>query len=67
MIPKEREYLSWQYCWDLNDIQKAVDTHDPEWQGLVSLQQIISITFDTNHGCYVVFWIAYEFKEADDE
>lgn len=64
MIPQEQEYLSWQYCRDLNDIQKAVDTHDPEWQGLESLHQIISITFDPNHGCYVVFWICKE--EMDD-
>lgn len=52
------EYLMWQYCKDPNDIQKAIEEEDSDWEGLKSLQQIISITYDTNHGCYVVFWIA---------
>ena len=55
----EMERLRWQYCKDPNDIQKAVDTKDPDWEGLESLHQIISITWDTNHMCYVVFWITY--------
>lgn len=62
MIPTEESYLVWQYCKDLNDIQQAVDTKDPNWEGLEDLHQIISITYDTNHGCYVVFWIAYRDK-----
>lgn len=59
MIPKEYEYLMWQYCKDPNDITRAVGEQDPDWEGLESLHQIISITYDTNHRCYVVFWIAY--------
>ena len=59
MIPDENCYLMWQYCKDLNDIQKAIYTKDENWNGLESLNQIISITYDMNHGCYVVFWVAY--------
>ena len=59
MIPDEDCYLMWQYCHDPNDIGKAIKEHDEDWVGLESLHQIISITYDTNHGCYVVFWIAY--------
>lgn len=58
MIPKEYEYLMWQYCKDPNDIDKAIEEGDPNWEGLKSLHQIISITYDSNFGCYVVFWIA---------
>lgn len=59
MIPDEDFYLMWQYCHDPNDINRAIKEHDEDWEGLESLHQIISITYDTNHGCYVVFWIAY--------
>lgn len=48
--------IMWQYCRDPNDINKAMDKHDENWEGLTSAEQIISITYDTNHGCYVVFW-----------
>ena len=61
-------YLMWQYCKDPNDIQKVIDTKDGNWEGLESLHQIISITYDMNHGCYVVFWIAYrDMREVQDE
>lgn len=65
MIPKECEYLMWQYCKDLNDIEKAIEKRDENWEGLESLHQIISITYDTNHGCYVVLWIGYR-KGVDE-
>ncbi len=52
-------YLMWQYTNDPNDIDNAIKEHDENWEGLESLHQIKSITYDTNHGCYVVFWIAY--------
>ena len=58
MIPNKESYLMWQYTNNPNDIQEAIITKDPNWEGLESLHQIISITYDTNHGCYVVFWIA---------
>lgn len=64
MIPDENYYLMWQYCKDPNDIQNAIKNKDVDWEGLESLHQIISITYDPNHGCYVVFWIAY--KEEKD-
>lgn len=66
MMPDEQAYLMWQYCKDLNDIQKAIDGKDENWEGLESLHQIISITFDTNHNCYVVIWIAYREAEEGD-
>ena len=46
----------WQYAVNLNDINDAIMTDDADWEGLHSAEQIISITYDTNHGCYVVFW-----------
>ena len=46
----------WQYCKDPNDIDKAIEERDPDWEGLDSADKIISITFDTNHMNYVVFW-----------
>ena len=66
MIPDEDCYLMWQYCHDPNDIDKAIKEHDEDWEGLESLHQIISITYDTNHGCYVVFWIAYRGNRNED-
>lgn len=51
-----RDHINWQYCHDPNDINTAIDSRDPNWEGLYSPSQIISITYDTNHGCYVVFW-----------
>ena len=54
------EYLMWQYCKDPNDINKAIKERDENWEGLESLHQIIGITYDTNHGCFVVFWIVNE-------
>ncbi len=67
MIPSEESYLMWQYFHDPNDIQKAIDEKDENWEGLEDLHQIISITYDMNHGCYVVFWIAYrDIKEVTE-
>lgn len=48
--------INWQYCKDPNDINNAILHGDTNWEGLVSSSDIISITYDTNHGCYVVFW-----------
>lgn len=48
--------IMWQYCRDPNDINTAIIEHNDNWEGLTSADQIISITWDTNHGCYVAFW-----------
>ena len=52
----DKKYVMWQYCKDLNDINDAILTEDENWEGLKSADQIISITWDSNHGLYVVFW-----------
>ena len=49
-------FVDWQYCNDPNNINEAIKTKDENWEGLTSADDIISITYDTNHGCYVVFW-----------
>lgn len=54
---KSKKYIMWQYVKDLNDINNAILTEDESWEDLKSAEQIISITYDTNHGCYVVIWI----------
>ena len=48
--------IMWQYTHDPNDINDAIKNKDEDWEGLTSADKIISITYDTNHGCYVVFW-----------
>lgn len=48
--------VNWQYVKDPNDINDAIANHDENWEGLIDANDIISITYDTNHGCYVVFW-----------
>ena len=48
--------VNWQYCNDPNDINEAIKTRDEDWEGLTSANDIISIAYDTNHGCYVIFW-----------
>lgn len=48
--------IVWAYCRDLNDINTAILLQDEDWEGLRDASQIISITYDSNHGCYVVFW-----------
>ena len=47
--------INWQYCKNLNDISKAIKEKDENWDGITA-DNIISITYDSNHGCYVVFW-----------
>ena len=50
--------LNWQYCSDPNDINQAITEKDMNWEGLRTARDIVSITYDTNHGCYVVFWVS---------
>lgn len=47
--------ISWQYVRNLNEIDEAIRTKDENWCG-VTAENIFSITYDSNHGCYVVFW-----------
>lgn len=54
---KPKKFIMWQYAKDLNDINNAIVTEDKNWEGLHSAEQIISITYDTNHRSYVVFWL----------
>lgn len=57
--------INWQHCKNLNDVNTAILENDENWAGLTSADQIISITFDTNHMCYVVTW---KYKtEVNDE
>lgn len=48
--------INWQYCKNLNDINTAILKNDDDWVGLTSADQIISITYNTDHMCYVVIW-----------
>lgn len=48
--------IGWQYCKDPNDINEAIMFRDMNWDSLKSAEQIISITYDYNQNCYVVFW-----------
>lgn len=56
MKNESKKYIMWQYVKDLNDINNAILTEDENWDGLKSAEQIISITYNINHGCYEVFW-----------
>lgn len=56
--------INWQYVKNPNEINKAIKSHDENFDGLTDASQIISITYDTNHACYVVFW---RMKEGDEK
>lgn len=43
----QAKLVKWQYCKNLNDINKAILQNDQDWEELKSAEQIISITFDT--------------------
>lgn len=49
--------IMWQYCQNLNDINKAIEERNPEWEGLISAKQIISVSFDKRQGAYLVVWM----------
>ena len=53
----EVKTISWNYCKDPNEINRAIMSGDENWYGITA-ENIISITWDGNHGCYVVFWRA---------
>lgn len=52
--------LNWQSFTNPNDINTAIAKQDKDWYSLKNAEQIVSITYDTNHNCYVVFWIVEE-------
>ena len=56
MIQDCQKIVHFQYCKDPNKINDVIINGDSNWDGLKSAVQIISISYDTNHGCYVVFW-----------
>lgn len=53
------ERIAWNYCKDPNDINDAIIdalwNKSFDWHGITA-ENIISITWDSNQGCYVVFW-----------
>lgn len=53
------KYISWNYCKDPNDINDAIKeaiwNKGFDWDGIAA-DNIISITWDSHQGCYVVFW-----------
>ena len=53
---KTKQFISWQYCNDPNKINEAIKKEDENWEGLRSAEQIISISWNPNQGCYEVFW-----------
>ena len=54
-----KKMISWQYCKDPNEINNAILNADSNWDGITA-ENIISITWDGNHGCYAVFWRIYD-------
>lgn len=56
MNNKKVRGVGWQYCKDPNEINEAIINQDEDWEGLISSEQIISITYDTHQGCYLIFW-----------
>ena len=48
--------VNWQYCKNPNDINDAITNPNKDWGGLSDAHDIISITYDSNQGCYAVFW-----------
>ncbi len=53
------KYLKWNYCKNLNEINdaiiEAVWNKSFDWEGITA-ENILNINWDSNQGCYVVFW-----------
>lgn len=47
--------VNWNYCKSPNDINKVIITPNEDWEGITA-DNIISITYDSNRHCYIVFW-----------
>lgn len=56
--------INWQYTSNPNDINYAIRDRKADWEGLESADQIINITYDSNHECYVVFWRCTIYRES---
>lgn len=56
--------INWQYVKNPNEINEAIKSQNENFDGLTDASQIISITYDNNHACYVVFW---RMKEGDEK
>lgn len=50
------DFVNWQYCKSLNEINQAILSSDEEWLGLNDARQIISIAPEANG--YLVVWRA---------
>lgn len=49
--------IKWKYCRELKEVNKAIEQRDPEWPGLTSAKQIISIQFEQRQAAYLVVWM----------
>ena len=52
---QQMRIVDWQYFKDPNEINKAIKNQYTNWGGITA-ENIISITYDNSHECYVVFW-----------
>ena len=50
------DFVNWQYCKNLNEINRAILSRDEEWLGLNDASQIISVCPEA--GGYLVVWHA---------
>ena len=48
--------ISWEYIKNLNEINELIRSTEEEYADLKSADDIVSITYDSNHGRYLVFW-----------
>lgn len=48
--------MMWQTCRDLNDINEAILSKDPDWEGLTYAAQITSVIWNQAEGVWYVFW-----------
>lgn len=56
------DYVNWQFCWDLHDVNRAIETGNEEWYGLKTTDQIINIIKEDT-GRYMVIWRVREIEE----
>lgn len=49
--------VNMQLCKSPSEINKAIVSNNKEdWEGLYTAEQIISITYIPDKGCFIVFW-----------
>ena len=54
-------YFGWQYLKDLNELNEVLEMTEEErsnmgLDGITGMDDLVSVTYDTNHGCYVAIW-----------